>query len=48
MSGELNVQNLGKSYRQWGSEWRRIRYIGLRHQIRLVRALVQRRKRVRC
>jgi lipopolysaccharide transport system ATP-binding protein len=24
MSGELRVQNLGKSYRQWGSEWRRI------------------------
>lgn len=23
MSGELHVQNLGKSYRQWGSEWRR-------------------------
>ncbi|MBF6648516.1 ABC transporter ATP-binding protein [Methylobacter sp. BlB1] len=24
MSGELHVQNLGKSYRQWGSEWRRM------------------------
>lgn len=24
MSGELHVQNLGKSYRQWGSEWRRV------------------------
>ncbi|WAK02055.1 ABC transporter ATP-binding protein [Methylobacter sp. YRD-M1] len=24
MSGELQVQNLGKSYRQWGSEWRRM------------------------
>ncbi len=24
MSGELRVQNLGKSYRQWGSEWRRV------------------------
>ena len=24
MSGELHVQNLGKSYRQWGSELRRI------------------------
>jgi lipopolysaccharide transport system ATP-binding protein len=24
MSGKLDVQNLGKSYRQWGSEWRRI------------------------
>jgi lipopolysaccharide transport system ATP-binding protein len=24
MSGELHVKNLGKSYRQWGSEWRRI------------------------
>jgi lipopolysaccharide transport system ATP-binding protein len=23
MSGELRVENLGKSYRQWGSEWRR-------------------------
>ena len=23
MSGELHVENLGKSYRQWGSEWRR-------------------------
>ncbi|MFZ2171979.1 MAG: ABC transporter ATP-binding protein [Methylococcaceae bacterium] len=24
MSGELLVQNLAKSYRQWGSEWRRV------------------------
>ena len=24
MSGELHVQTLGKSYRQWGSEWRRV------------------------
>jgi lipopolysaccharide transport system ATP-binding protein len=24
MSGELHVQDLGKSYRQWGSEWRRV------------------------
>ena len=24
MSGELHVQNLGKSYRQWGSELRRV------------------------
>jgi lipopolysaccharide transport system ATP-binding protein len=24
MSSQLNVQNLGKSYRQWGSEWRRM------------------------
>ena len=24
MSGALQVQNLGKSYRQWGSEWRRV------------------------
>ncbi|MHB1143152.1 MAG: ABC transporter ATP-binding protein [Sulfuricaulis sp.] len=24
MSGELHVQNLGKSYHQWGSEWRRV------------------------
>ena len=24
MSGELHVKNLGKSYRQWGSEWRRM------------------------
>ena len=24
MSGELHVKNLGKSYRQWGSEWRRV------------------------
>jgi ABC-type polysaccharide/polyol phosphate transport system, ATPase component len=24
MSGELHVANLGKSYRQWGSEWRRV------------------------
>jgi lipopolysaccharide transport system ATP-binding protein len=24
MSGQLNVQNLGKSYCQWGSEWRRV------------------------
>jgi lipopolysaccharide transport system ATP-binding protein len=24
MSGELHVQNLGKSYRQWGNEWRRV------------------------
>jgi lipopolysaccharide transport system ATP-binding protein len=24
MSGELHVENLGKSYRQWGSEWRRL------------------------
>lgn len=24
MSGELQVKNLGKSYRQWGSEWRRV------------------------
>ncbi|WP_020158930.1 ABC transporter ATP-binding protein [Methylobacter marinus] len=24
MSGELHVHNLGKSYRQWGSEWRRV------------------------
>ncbi len=24
MSGELHVENLGKSYRQWGSEWRRM------------------------
>lgn len=24
MSGALHVQNLGKSYRQWGSEWRRV------------------------
>ena len=24
MSSQLNVQNLGKSYRQWGSEWRRV------------------------
>ncbi len=24
MSGELHVRNLGKSYRQWGSEWRRV------------------------
>jgi homopolymeric O-antigen transport system ATP-binding protein len=24
MSGELHVENLGKSYRQWGSEWRRV------------------------
>lgn len=24
MSGELSVVNLGKSYRQWGSEWRRL------------------------
>ena len=24
MSGELHVQNLGKSYRHWGSEWRRV------------------------
>lgn len=24
MSGELHVQNLSKSYRQWGSEWRRV------------------------
>ena len=24
MTGELHVQNLGKSYRKWGSEWRRI------------------------
>jgi lipopolysaccharide transport system ATP-binding protein len=24
MSGELQLKNLGKSYRQWGSEWRRV------------------------
>lgn len=24
MSGELYVKNLGKSYRQWGNEWRRV------------------------
>jgi lipopolysaccharide transport system ATP-binding protein len=24
MSGELHVNNIGKSYRQWGSEWRRM------------------------
>lgn len=24
MSGELRVQNLGKAYREWGSEWRRM------------------------
>ena len=24
MSGELRVHNLGKSYREWGSEWRRV------------------------
>jgi lipopolysaccharide transport system ATP-binding protein len=24
MSGELHVRDLGKSYRQWGSEWRRV------------------------
>src|SRR5512145_1071450 len=24
MSGVLHVENLGKSYRQWGSEWRRV------------------------
>jgi homopolymeric O-antigen transport system ATP-binding protein len=24
MSGELRVKNLGKSYRQWGGEWRRV------------------------
>jgi lipopolysaccharide transport system ATP-binding protein len=24
MSGELYVRDLGKSYRQWGSEWRRM------------------------
>lgn len=24
MSGVLDVENLGKSYRQWGSEWRRL------------------------
>lgn len=24
MSGELHVQNLGKAYRQWRSEWRRV------------------------
>jgi lipopolysaccharide transport system ATP-binding protein len=24
MSGELHVRDLGKSYRQWGSEWRRM------------------------
>ncbi len=24
MSGELHVENLGKSYRHWGSEWRRV------------------------
>ncbi len=24
MSGELHVRNLGKSYREWGSEWRRV------------------------
>ena len=24
MSGELQVTNLGKSYREWGSEWRRL------------------------
>jgi lipopolysaccharide transport system ATP-binding protein len=24
MSGELQVHNLGKSYREWGSEWRRM------------------------
>lgn len=24
MSGELQVENLGKAYRQWGSEWRRL------------------------
>lgn len=24
MSGELHVQNLGKSYRHWGNEWRRV------------------------
>ncbi|MDD5321413.1 MAG: ABC transporter ATP-binding protein [Methylococcales bacterium] len=24
MSGELHVLNLGKSYRQWGNEWRRV------------------------
>ncbi|MCX7171819.1 MAG: ABC transporter ATP-binding protein, partial [Proteobacteria bacterium] len=24
MSGQLRVQNLGKAYRDWGSEWRRV------------------------